>query len=114
MEECLYTIDQFYSDNGKEYQGDPTHHAYMAPCREHGIEQRFTKVKTPRNNGKTERVIKTIMELWHERTHFSFSAHRQSELRRFVNFYNGVRPHKGIGGLTLGEKLSQYLYSDTL
>ena len=100
LEECLYTIEHFYSDNGKEYRGDPEHHAFMTLCREHRIEQRFTKVKTPRTNGKAERVIRTIMELWHQKTHFSSSAHRQNELRRFINFYNGVRPHKAIGGLT--------------
>jgi len=52
LEECSYTIEQFYSDNGKEYRGNPEHHAFMALCREHRIEQRFTKVKTPRTNGK--------------------------------------------------------------
>ncbi len=114
MEECLYTIEHFYSDNGKEYRGDPEHHAFMTLCREHRIEQRFTKVKTPRTNGKAERVIRTIMELWHQKTHFSSSAHRQNELRRFINFYNGVRPHKAIGGLTPEEKLIQYFYPEKL
>jgi len=27
LEECPYTIEQFYSDNRKEYRGDPEHHA---------------------------------------------------------------------------------------
>ena len=79
LEECPYTIEQLYSDNGKEYRGDPGHHAFMTRCQEQRIEQRFTKVKTPRTNGKAERVIKTIMELWHEKTHFSSPAHRQNE-----------------------------------
>ena len=114
LEECPYTIEQFYSDNGKEYRGDPEHHAFMTHCREQRIEQRFTKVKTPRTNGKAERVIRTIMELWHEKTHFSSPAHRQNELRRFINFYNGVRPHKAIGGLTPEEKLIQYFYPEKL
>jgi transposase InsO family protein len=29
LEECPYTIEQLYSDNGKEYRGDPEHHAFM-------------------------------------------------------------------------------------
>ncbi len=114
LEECPYTIEQVYSDNGKEYRGDPEQHAFMTLCKEHRIEQRFTKVKTPRTNGKAERAIKTIMELWHHKTHFVSSAHRKNELRRFINFYNGVRPHKGIGGLTPEEKLIQYFYPEKL
>jgi len=114
LEECPYTIEQLYSDNGKERRGDPEHHAFMTLCREHRIEQRFTKVKTPRTKGKAERVIKTIMELWHQKTHFSSSAHRQNELKRFINYYNGVKPHKGIGGLTPEEKLIQYFFPEKL
>jgi transposase InsO family protein len=114
LEECPYTIEQYYTDNGKEYRGDPEHHAFMTLCRGQRIEQRFTKVKTPQTNGKAERVIKTIMELWHQQTVFSSTAHRQNELRRFVNFYNGVKPHKGIGGLTPEEKLIQYFYPEKL
>lgn len=29
VEECAYTIEQYYTDNGKEYKGDPEHHAFM-------------------------------------------------------------------------------------
>ena len=63
LEECPYTIEQYYTDNGKEYRGDPAHHAFMTLCGEHRIEQRFTKVKTPRTNGKAERAIRTIMDM---------------------------------------------------
>jgi transposase InsO family protein len=114
LEECPYTIEQYYTDNGKEYRGDPEHHAFMTLCRDQRIEQRFTKVRNPKTNGKAERVIKTIMELWHQKTHFSSLAHRKNELRRFINYYNGVKPHKGIGGLTPEEKLIQYFFPEKL
>lgn len=114
LEECPYTIEQYYTDNGKEYKGDPKHHAFMKLCAERSIEQRFTRVRNPKTNGKAERVIKTIMELWHDKTRFASSAHRKTELKRFLNFYNGVRPHKGIGGLTPEEKLIEYFYPEKL
>jgi transposase InsO family protein len=114
LAECPYTIEQYYTDNGKEYKGDPKHHAFMRLCAEHQIEQRFTRVRTPKTNGKAERVIKTIMELWHEKTRFDSSAHRKTELKRFLNYYNGVRPHKGIDGLTPEEKLIEYFYPEKL
>ena len=114
LEECPYTIEQYYTDNGKEYKGDPQHHAFMQLCAAHHIEQRFTRVRNPKTNGKAERVIRTLMELWHDKTRFESSAHRKTELKRFLNYYNGVRPHKGIGGVTPEEKLIQYFYPEKL
>jgi len=114
LEECPYTIEQFYSDNGKEYRGNPEHHAFMKPCLTNSIGQRFTRVMTPRTNGKAERVIKTIMDMWHKKTRFCSSVHRKMELIRFINYYNGVRPHKGIDGLIPEEKLLEYFYPDKL
>jgi transposase InsO family protein len=54
------------------------------------------------------------MDLWHNKTRFSSSTHRKNELRRFINFYNGVKPHKGINGLTPEEKLIEYFYPKKL
>ena len=114
IDECAYTIEVYYTDNGKEYKGDPRHHAFMKKCLENKIEQGFTRVKTPRTNGKAERVIRTIMEMWHATHHFASSAHRKNELKRFINYYNGVKSHKGIGGLTPHEKLIEYFFPEKL
>jgi len=114
VDECPYTIEQYYTDNGKEYKGDPKHHAFMKLCQENNIEQRFTKVKCPQTNGKAERVIRTLMEMWHDKTRFKSRAHRKTELIRFVNYYNTVKPHKGIDGLTPMEKLINYFYPEEL
>src|SRR3990167_1812816 len=61
LDECPYTIEQMYSDNGLEYRGSKDH-AFMKLCTLNHIEQRFTKVRTPKTNGKAERVIRTMME----------------------------------------------------
>jgi transposase InsO family protein len=112
--ECAYTIEQAYSDNGTEYRGNPGNHAFMKLCTEHGIEQRHTKVKTPQTNGKAERVIRTLMEMWHEKTVFKNRIHRKTELIRFLNYYSTVKPHKGIENMTPMEKLLQYFYPEHL
>lgn len=114
LEECPYTIEQAYSDNGTEYKGDSEKHAFMKLCRKNKIEQRFTKVKTPRTNGKAERVIRTLMEMWHNRTSFKNRNHRKKELVRLINYYNGVKPHKGINNQTPEERLLDYFYPDSL
>ena len=109
VDECPYSIEVYYTDNGKEYKGDPRQHAFMSKCQEYGIAQGFTRVRRPQTNGKAERVIRTIMD-WHSANRFNSSAHRKNELRRFINHYNWVRPHKGIDGMTPGEMLINYFY----
>jgi transposase InsO family protein len=114
VNECPYTIEVWYIDNGREYQGNPETHAFMKLCSKNKIEQRFTKVRTPRTNGKAERVIRTLMDMWHRKTIFKSSVHRKQELIRFVNYYNTVKPHKGINNMTPMEKLINYFYPKEL
>lgn len=113
-DECAYTIEQWYTDNGTEYKGNPDNHAFMKRCTELKIEQRFTKVRTPQTNGKAERVIRTLMEMWHNKIEFKSRAHRKTELIRFINWYNSVKPHKGINNQTPIEKLIKYFYPQSL
>ncbi len=110
MEECPYAIEQIYSDNGTEYRGSPKHHAFVKYCEENNINQRFTMPRTPRTNGKAERVIRTLMDMWYKKTYFKSREHRKIELIRFVNYYNTVKPHKGIDGKTPMEQLINYFY----
>ena len=114
IDECAYTIEQAYSDNGLEYRGNENSHAFMKLCKKNNIEQRFTKVKHPQTNGKAERVIRTLMQMWHEKTEFKNRQHRKLELIRFVNYYNTVKPHKGIDNLTPIEKLIEYFFPQEL
>jgi transposase InsO family protein len=114
LDECPYTIEQIYSDNGLEYRGNLNTHAFMKLCQANRIEQRFTKVKHPYTNGKAERVIRTIMDMWHRKTRFKSRAHRQTELIRFVNWYNTVKPHKSLNNQTPLEYLTNYFFPEEL
>lgn len=109
IEECPYTIECAYSDNGTEYKGTPDH-AFVALCKTNSIGQKFTRVRRPQTNGKAERVIKTSLEMWHEQTVFTSRKDRELSLARFVNFYNTVKPHAGIGNMTPYEKLRNFFF----
>ena len=47
--------------------------------------------------------------MWHSKEYFNSTEDRRTQLRRFLNFYNTVKPHKGIDNLTRYEKLEIYL-----
>lgn len=113
LDECPYTIEDIYSDNGSEFKGLP-HHAFARTCHENGIGQHFTKPRTPQTNGKAERVIKTIMMMWYAKTEFKSRVHRKQELIRFVNFYNTVKPHASLENRTPLEQLIHYFYPQEL
>ena len=114
LDECPYTIEIAYWDNGLEYKGRQEHHAFAKLCTDNKIEQRFTKVRCPQTNGKAERMIRTLLEMWHEKTQFNSRAHRKTGLIRFINWYNTVKPHKGIDNQTPMEKLIDYFYPTEL
>lgn len=39
------------------------------------------------DNGKAERVIRTLMDMWHRQQTFKDNQDRQLQLGRFINFY---------------------------
>ena len=104
IDPCPYLIECVYSDNGTEYKGS-ANHAFGVACYENGIGQKFTRVVRPQTNGKVERVIRTLMEMWHGKQLFDSPEHRRKELCRFVNFYNTVKPHRSLNSDTPFEVL---------
>ncbi|NCP58227.1 transposase [Candidatus Wolfebacteria bacterium] len=52
--------------------------------------------------------------MWCRKTEFKSRVHRKQELIRFVNYYNTVKPAKGINNLTPMEKLINYFYPKEL
>jgi len=50
------------------------------------------------------------MDMWHTREQFRDRKQRQISLLRFINYYNTVKPHKGIDDMTPQEKLFEHFY----
>lgn len=114
LEETLFALpfpmEKAYSDNGSEYKGR-SDHPFVQGLRRHGIGQGFTKPRHPYTNGKAERVIKTIMTECFRKTGRTFPSrdHRRRFLYAFVNWYNTVRPHESLGGISPLKRLQAYL-----
>lgn len=106
--QCPYTIECICADNGREYHGT-VEHQFVKTFLNHKINQKFTQSARPQTNGKAERVIRTLMEMWHTQEEFKDSEERKQKLKRFINFYNTVKPHKGIANKTPYEVLDDYL-----
>ncbi|MCC8997829.1 MAG: integrase core domain-containing protein [Nitrosomonas sp.] len=105
--QCPYQIDRAYSDNGTEFKGT-SDHAFITACRQHSIGQKFTPINRSQTNGKAKRVIRTLIGHGHRQISFKNSADRRIQLVRFINFYNTVKPHKGLNDATPYEILAAY------
>lgn len=112
LAQCPYTVKCIYSDNDTEYKDteykDTLQHAFVQVCLMNKINQKFTRPARPQTNGKAERVIRTLMQMWHEKELFKNREDRKSNLKRFLNFYNTVKAHKGLEGATPYEILDNY------
>jgi transposase InsO family protein len=104
-----FDIRDWYTDRGTEWKGTADHE-FVAFCRENNITQHFTRPRTPKTNGKAERVIRTLMEEWHRKNRFASREERRRSLYAFVDFFNHKRRH-GTLGMTPMEKLAQYAKS---
>lgn len=94
------------TDNGSPYRSK----VFRAALRRLGIKHKRTRPYRPQTNGKVERWIRTVLSECLYLEVFGDGQQRRLALARFIEYYNGVRPHLGIGGRTprqrLGEKLA--------
>jgi transposase InsO family protein len=100
------TVRRILSDNGSPYVS----RAFARTLRGLHIKHSRTRPYRPRTNGKVERWIRTVLSECLYLEVFGSGRQRRLALNRFIGYYNGVRPHLGIGGRTprqrLGEKLA--------
>lgn len=109
IHECPYSIEKILTDNGKEYKWTSSH-TFESLCEQLSITHAYTRVKRPQTNWKAERFIRTLMEMRHEKEEFSSREQRKASLRRFLNRYNTVKPHKTLDWKTPYECLYEFYY----
>jgi putative transposase len=90
-----------HSDRGVQY----CCHAYVKLLHKHKIKISMTETGDPLENAVAERIHKTIKEEFTNDRQINFSNIDQarSEIRKFIAFYNGKRPHRSIEWLTPNE-----------
>ena len=69
-------------------------------CAQRGIAVRKTRPYRPQTNGKVERFIRTLLELWAYAYPYANERERTMALAPALESYNRFRRHRALGGLT--------------
>ena len=87
-------IERLMTDNAWAYR-----YSLRALCAHRGIRQVFIKPHCPWQNGKVERLNRTLQTEWAYRQVFTSNAERTAALAPWVEHYNTRRRHSALGGL---------------
>jgi transposase InsO family protein len=86
-------IEQLMTDNAWAYKW-----SLRAVCAEHDIKQKFIKPHCPWQNGKVERLNRTLATEWAYRRVFTSNDARAAALAPWLEHYNTERRHSALGG----------------
>lgn len=89
------SIERVLTDNGTCFK-----RRWAAGCERLGIAVRKTRPCRPQTNGKAERFIRTLLELWAYAHPYMHERERAAALQPALESYNRLRPHRALGGLT--------------
>lgn len=110
----LHKAVAFFRRHGVIVKGVLTDNGKVFVCREFqtwclrlGIKRQRTRPYRPQTNGKAERFIQTILREWAYVRPYSSSAQRRRSLDPWLRYYNHLRPHGGINGVTPIVRLTQ-------
>ena len=94
-------IERVMTDNAWAYKW-----SLREVCAELGARQVFIKPHCPWQNGKVERLNRTLQVEWAYRQVFTSNAERAAALAPWLEFYNTRRRHSALGGLPPISRLS--------
>ncbi|MEV0804751.1 IS481 family transposase [Kribbella sp. NPDC050281] len=86
-------IERLMTDNAWSYRW-----SLREVCATYGIVQKFIKPHCPWQNGKVERLNRTLQTEWAYRQVFTTNTERAAALAPWLNHYNTQRPHTALGG----------------
>jgi transposase InsO family protein len=86
-------IERLMTDNAWAYRW-----SLRQICAEHRITQKFIKPHCPWQNGKVERLNRTLQTEWAYRQVFTSNHQRAAALAPWLEYYNTRRRHSALGG----------------
>ena len=86
-------IERLITDNAWAYR-----YSLRELCAAHGIQQKFIRPHCPWQNGKVERLNRTLQTEWAYRQPFTSNAARTAALAPWLEHYNTERHHSALGG----------------
>jgi transposase InsO family protein len=92
-----------HSDQGVQY----TSWEFVAFCKDNGVTQSMSKAGYPYDNAPMERFYNTFKNCFYYRYTFESVEMLDEMTRRYMNWYNYVRPHSANGYLTPMEARSK-------
>jgi transposase InsO family protein len=87
-------IERVMTDNAWAYK-----YSLHGVCTALGARQKFIKPHCPWQNGKVERLNRTLVTEWAYRQVFTSNAERAAALAPWIEHYNTQRRHSALGGL---------------
>lgn len=83
----------FHSDQGSQYGAHQTRVALL----EKGFVRSMSRAGTPTDNGYAERFVGVFKQAVAERRRYQTLGHFLESAEQWINFYNHLRPHEGLG-----------------
>jgi transposase InsO family protein len=87
-----FSIRRLLTDNGSCYR----HWLFRKILWNQNVKHRFTRIYTPRTNGKAERFIQTALREWAYPRSYQHSLERHQQLDLWLHDYNFHRPHTSL------------------
>lgn len=97
--------ERVMTDNGSAYRS----RRFAKALRMLAIRHIFTRPYTPRTNGKAERFIQTLLREWAYGLAHASSAARNTDLPRWLDWFNRSRPHSAINGLPPQDRVNNLM-----
>ncbi|MDA2895519.1 IS481 family transposase [Mycolicibacterium sp. BiH015] len=97
----ITVIEQIMTDNAWAYR-----YSIRGVCAQLGARQIFIKPHCPWQNGKVERLNRTLQTEWAYKRVFTSNAHRAAALAPWLHYYNTQRRHTALGGLPPTSRLT--------
>ena len=91
----IHRIERVMTDNAFAYRHSTQ---VKKACTDLGARQKFIKPHCPWQNGKVERLNRTLATEWAYRQPFTSSTDRAAALAPWLEHYNTVRGHSALGG----------------